>query len=318
MANPLISVIIPTFNREHCVRQSLDSVLAQTFQDFELIVVDDGSTDGTVEILKSYGDKIRLICQKNAGAGAARNAGIRAAQGKHVAFLDSDDQWRPEKLEVQMGFITKYGAKVCYSRCVGENGEPLPDIEEVTTTLKEPGVYHVADPVEFCSRARCHPYLQSMVLERELFNATGLFDQALHTGEDTLWIFRLSHLTDCLYIDRPMTVIFRGSDNSLTYDVRPAAAEKRWSAVIRVQAEMYWRLRQTRPGQTAVTRERLGYAILCRAELACASGEFPLARSLAWEAVACAGNFKAWLHIAALVLTPSLMQSRFRKKWHHK
>jgi len=318
MANPLISVIIPTYNREHCVRQSLDSVLAQTFKDFELIVVDDGSRDGTVEILKSYGDKIRLICQKNAGAGAARNTGIRAALGKYIAFLDSDDHWRPEKLEVQMQFISKYGAKVCYSRCVGENGESLADIEDVTATLKEPGVYHVADPVEFCSRARCHPYLQSMVLEKELFDAAGLFDQALHTGDDTLWIFRLGYLSDCIYIDRPMTVIFRGSDNSLTYDVRPAQAEKRWGAFIRAQAEMYWRLRQSHPGQSAITRERLGYAIITRAELACAAGEFKLARSLAWDAVAFASNFKAFMHVGALLLVPSLVRTRFRKKWYRK
>jgi glycosyltransferase involved in cell wall biosynthesis len=317
MANPLISVVIPTFNREHCVRQSLDSVLAQTFKDFEVIVVDDGSTDGTVEVLKSYGDKIRLIGQSNAGAGAARNTGIRAAQGKYVAFLDSDDQWRPEKLEVQMGFIKKYGAKVCYSRCVADNGESLADIEDVAATLKEPGVYQVADPVEFCSRARCHPYLQSMVLERELFNGAGLFDPGLPMGEDTLWIFRLSYLADCLYIDRPMTVIFRGSDNSLSYDVRPAAAAKRWDAFIRMQAEMYWRLRQTHPGQAALTRERLGYWILRRAELACAAGQFPLARSLAWDAATLAGNFKDRLRVAVLLCAPALVQARFRKKLHH-
>jgi glycosyltransferase involved in cell wall biosynthesis len=318
MPNPLISVIIPTYNREHCVRQSLDSVLAQTFKDFELIVVDDGSSDGTVEILKSYGDKIRLICQKNAGAGAARNTAIRVAQGKYIAFLDSDDQWRPEKLEVQMQFIAKYGAKVCYSRCVGENGELLADIEDVTTTLKEPGVYHVADPVEFCSRARCHPYMQSMVLEKELFDAAGLFDVALFTGFDTVWVFRLGYVADCIYVDRPLTVIFRGTDNSLTYDVRPASVEKRWNAIIRSQAEVYWRLRHTHPDQSSLTRGRLAYAIICRAELACAAGEYRLARSLARDAVGYTSGFKALLHIAALLLAPSLLQSRFRKKWYRK
>ena len=315
---PLVSVIIPAFNREHCIRQSVDSALAQTFKDFEIIVVDDGSSDGTVEILKSYGDKIRLICQKNAGAGAARNTAIRVAQGKYVAFLDSDDHWRPEKLEVQMQMITKYGAKVCYSRCVGENGESLKDLEEVTATLKEPGVYQVADPVEFCSRARCHPYLQSMVLETELFTKAGLFDQALHTGDDTLWIFRLGYVVDCIYVDRPMTVIFRGSDNSLTYDVRPASAEKRWSAVIRTQAEIYWRVRQTHPDQASIAGGRLGYAIICRAELAAAAGEFSLARSLAWNAVTFIPNFKGLLHVLSLLLAPALVQGRFRKKWYRK
>jgi hypothetical protein len=95
-----------------------------------------------------------------------------------------------------MKFIVKYGAKVCYSRSVAENGEPLLDIEDVASTLKEPGVHHVADPVEFCSRARCHPYLQSMVLAKDLFLSAGLFDQTLHTDEDALWIFRLSYLAD--------------------------------------------------------------------------------------------------------------------------
>jgi glycosyltransferase involved in cell wall biosynthesis len=318
MASPLISVVIPAYNREHCVRQAVDSVLAQNFGDLELIVVDDGSTDGTVEILKSYGDKIRLICQKNAGAGAARNTAIRAARGKYIAFLDSDDRWLPEKLEVQMNFIAKYGAKVCYSRCQAENGESLRDIEDVSATQKEPGVYHVADPVEFCSRARCHPYLQSMVLEKELFDVTGLFDQALFAGEDTLWIFRLGHVVDCIYVDRPLTTIFRGSDNSLTYDVRPASAEKRWNAIIRVQEEMYWRLRQTHPDQSSLTRGRLGYAIISRAELASAAGENRLARTLARDAMGYTSGFKSLLHVAALLLAPSLMQSRFRKKWYRK
>lgn len=314
---PLASIIIPIFNREQSVRAALDSVLAQTFRDFEVIVVDDGSTDDSLAVLKSYGERIRLICQPHAGAGAARNTGIRAAQGRWIAFLDSDDVWRPEKLATQLNVLAQYGARACFSRCVSEHGDLLPDIEEVTATLKAPGIYHVPDPVEFCSRACCHPYLQSLVVEKALFEAVGLFDTTLHTGDDTLWVFRLGHVTDCLYVDRPMTVIYRGTDNSLTYDVRPTAAEKRWDAFIRVQAEMYWRLRQTRPEQTKLTRHRLGYAINCRSELACAAGNFPLARSLAWAALPHAPDWKTLLRAATLWLAPSLVQPRFRKKWHY-
>src|SRR5258708_8712103 len=105
MSKPLVSVIIPVYNREHCVKRAIDSVTAQTFKDFEVVVVDDGSKDGSVEILKSYGDSIHLICQKNAGAGTARNVAIRAARGRWIAFLDSDDAWRPEKLECQMQLL---------------------------------------------------------------------------------------------------------------------------------------------------------------------------------------------------------------------
>ena len=96
-----VSVVIPTFNRAHLVRRAVDSVLAQCWSADEVIVVDDGSTDGTSAILASYGNRIRYIAQRHAGAGHARNAGIRAARNPLVAFLDSDDEWLPAKLEMQ-------------------------------------------------------------------------------------------------------------------------------------------------------------------------------------------------------------------------
>lgn len=96
---PTISVIIPTYNRSACVGDAIRSVLAQTHQADEVIVVDDGSTDNTPESLSSFGSAIRVIRQSNAGVSAARNAGIRAASSDWLAFLDSDDLWMPERLE---------------------------------------------------------------------------------------------------------------------------------------------------------------------------------------------------------------------------
>lgn len=93
-----VSVIIPTYNRAHCVGEAIDSVLAQVPPADEVIVVDDGSTDDTAEVLAAYGDRITVLHQQNAGAAAARNTGIRHATGEWVAFLDSDDLWRPGRL----------------------------------------------------------------------------------------------------------------------------------------------------------------------------------------------------------------------------
>lgn len=109
-----VSVIIPTYNRAYCVVEAIESVLGQTFQDFELIVVDDGSTDATAEVLAPYVDRIRYIYQKNAGVSAARNTGIRAARGQWIAFLDSDDVWLPEKLEIQVEGVHAHPTAVAH------------------------------------------------------------------------------------------------------------------------------------------------------------------------------------------------------------
>ena len=97
-----ISVVIPAFNVGKFIARTLDSVLAQTRAADEIIVVDDGSTDNTAEVVRSYGTKVNFIQQDNAGASTARNTGIKAAQSEWVAFLDGDDEWLPEKLEVQL------------------------------------------------------------------------------------------------------------------------------------------------------------------------------------------------------------------------
>ena len=104
---PKVSVVIPTFNRAHLVRESIDSVLNQTYRDIEVIVVDDGSSDDTARVVNSYGEPVRYLFQENKGQGAARNTGIRAAKGEYVAFLDSDDLWSPTKLERQVLLLTR-------------------------------------------------------------------------------------------------------------------------------------------------------------------------------------------------------------------
>jgi len=108
----MFSVIIPTYNRATFVTKAVDSILRQSFKDYEIIVVDDGSTDTTSQQLDRYGKKITRIYQANSGVGAARNAGIRKANGTWIAFLDSDDLWIEDKLEAQIRGMTEKNADV--------------------------------------------------------------------------------------------------------------------------------------------------------------------------------------------------------------
>src|SRR5258708_6914008 len=103
---PLVSIIIPAYNRKAMLFDAVASVLAQSYRDWELIVVDDGSTDGTADDLHArFGSRVRLIAQSRRGVAAARNLGVRSARGDYIAFLDSDDFWLPRKLERQMAFM---------------------------------------------------------------------------------------------------------------------------------------------------------------------------------------------------------------------
>jgi glycosyltransferase involved in cell wall biosynthesis len=101
----LVSVIIPSYNRVHTIERAVNSVLAQTWKSLEVLVIDSESTDGTAEILATYGDKIRVIRQKKEGPGAARNAGIKVSKGEIISFLDSDDEWLPDKTERQVKLL---------------------------------------------------------------------------------------------------------------------------------------------------------------------------------------------------------------------
>ena len=121
---PEISVILPVFNSEEFVRKSIESVLAQTFEDFELIIVNDGSTDSSKDIIDSFkDDRIRLINQSNQGPGAARNNALKMAQGRYVMYLDSDDWFTSDALEVAYGEITKFDADMTFFKMINFDGE---------------------------------------------------------------------------------------------------------------------------------------------------------------------------------------------------
>ena len=181
-AGPLVSVIIPTFNRGWIVAEAIQSVLAQTYRQFELIVVDDGSTDRTASILHEFQDHIRIIRQTNQGVSAARNQGVDAAQGAFVAFLDSDDLWKPEKLAVQVNFfLSNSEALICQTDEIWiRNGRRI-----------NPKIYHQkpSGDIFLPSLALCLVSPSAVMLKKDFFQQVGGFDESLPACEDyDLWL----------------------------------------------------------------------------------------------------------------------------------
>jgi len=190
---PAVSVVIPTYNRAPLLGRAIRSVLAQCFEDFEVIVVDDGSTDETAAVVAAFDDPrvsyVRLA--RNTGAGAARNAGIRLARGKFLAFQDSDDEWLPSKLSRQMSAFARgpEGLGVVYSDMQRVWGDGT------TTYLAAPTVLSgrlVGNGVRFYQV--CDLGVQSTLIRREWLDAAGHFNEELPALEDLEMFIRLSRL----------------------------------------------------------------------------------------------------------------------------
>ena len=209
---PMVSVIIPTYNRGSLVTAAIDSVLAQTFTDFELIVIDDGSTDDTAKRLGPYRDRIRYVHQANLGASAAQNAGLREASGEWVAILASDDVWHPTKLERQMEAIGSLGSEfgACFTDCrfVGDPSMQATAFEEAG--LKPEGAFGpLRNPLRYVWEAAYGLYVQSLLALRSLVMEVGGFDESLKYSEDRDLVFRLSFRTEFCYVAAPLVDIDR-------------------------------------------------------------------------------------------------------------
>ena len=196
----MISVIIPLYNKETGIATALRSVLAQTYQDFEIVVVDDGSTDGSVAIVESFDDpRIRLIHQQNAGVSAARNRGIAEAKGEYIAFLDADDEWMPEFLgeivALQREFPECKAQATNYSFC--SNGVKSSTILRKLPFDGERGVLSNYFEVASCS----HPpvWTGAVCIERKLLQEIGGFPVGIKSGEDLLTWARIAVRTQWAY-----------------------------------------------------------------------------------------------------------------------
>lgn len=206
MNRPLVSVVIPAYNRAHSVQRSVESVLKQTYQPFEIIVVDDGSTDGTTDVLQRFGDRIQVFRQPNRGPSSARNAGVAQASGEIIAFLDSDDTWKPEKLERQVTLLSNAGSLVPCCVCNAEtiaDGPRGPDSFEIAGVKTALGEGYWLNPAELIA-TRFLLFNQVAAIRREAFEKIGGFKEDMRILEDHDLAFRLSLLgpwafiADCL------------------------------------------------------------------------------------------------------------------------
>jgi glycosyltransferase involved in cell wall biosynthesis len=221
--SPFISVVIPTYNRARLVQAALKSVLAQTYTEFEAIVVDDGSTDGSGEALQQFisqqggnGKPIRYFFQPNQGQGAARNKGIAEARGEWIAFLDSDDVWLPEKLEWQMRaiehFKSKCGVCITDARLVDNLGMDTTAFRETGKRYEEPlGI--APEAVGSLVKSREPFWVSTLLVRADVVKQVGGLDPHLYYAEDHDFLFRLSLSTPFCYVNKPLCIIDRSKSS---------------------------------------------------------------------------------------------------------
>lgn len=226
--NPLVSVIIPVYNRESTIMRSINSVLKQTYTNIEVIIVDDCSTDSTVNVVNECSDeRLRVFrLTKNQGANIARNIGIREAKGEYIAFQDSDDEWLEKKLEKQLSYIHETNVQALYCPYI------LYD-EEKTSMV----------PEEYLDMDRCEKCLADTLREKnvigtptlivckDVFSEVGLFDEEMKRLQDYEFVIRLAKSVKIGYVNEPLVKAYRmpisiSSDISLLVNAYAKILEK--------------------------------------------------------------------------------------------
>ena len=207
----MVSVVIPVYNRRELVCRAIRSVQAQTFRDRELLLVDDGSDDGTRDRVRcEFGDTLRLLAQsENTGVSAARNAGIRQARGEWLAFLDSDDEWLPCKLERQVDALRGSGLRICHTDEIWiRNGVRV-----------NPHKHHRKSGGDIFLGALqlCNMSPSSILIHREVFDRVGLFDETLPACEDYDLFLRITSRYPVLFLEEQLIVKYGGHPDQLSH-----------------------------------------------------------------------------------------------------
>lgn len=201
--NKLVSAIIPTYNREKTICRAIDSVLNQTYKNIEIIIVDDGSTDDTLKLLKKYGSSIKVVNQCHKGANAARNRGIKEAKGEYIAFLDSDDEWLPQKTHMQLDYLEKKGKQVCFCpyKLVADKIQIIPgnyadvDIYENDINLVLSRGNVIGTP--------------TLIMKKSILDDVGLFNESMQRLQDYELCIRIAKKYEIGYVSQILVNAYR-------------------------------------------------------------------------------------------------------------
>ncbi len=202
---PVVSVIIPAYNAERFLSRAIDSAIGQTLPPLEIIVVDDGSSDGTRDVVASYGSTVRYIWQDNAGAATARNVGVSHAHGEVLAFLDADDKWHPRKLECQVPLLYRWPT-AAFCTCRLRTTSDDQDLSEVQV-----GTAIDVTVIRDFRHVFRDPYFgtPTVVMRKEVFEACSGFDESLVTAEDLdLWM-RAAYRRAVIMVEETLVDAFR-------------------------------------------------------------------------------------------------------------
>ncbi|HZS09400.1 MAG TPA: glycosyltransferase [Blastocatellia bacterium] len=221
---PQVSIIVPAYNAERFIRKTLDAILSQTYRDFEVIVVDDGSKDQTAALVQSYGPRVSCIQQPNGGVSRARNTGVAKASGRYLAFHDADDLWEPTKLEKQVALLDSRP----------ETGLCFAGVQRIDPNDKPVGETIARDYPDFCEALLLYSCVvsgscSSAMVRREVVESAGVFDPTFSTCADWEYWLRLSLLTRFAPVAEPL-VRYRVSPGSMSSD--PALVERDTFAVL--------------------------------------------------------------------------------------
>ncbi|MBP1741124.1 MAG: glycosyl transferase family 2 [Deltaproteobacteria bacterium] len=221
MTSPHVSVVIPTYNRASCITRTIDSVFAQTYGDYEIIVVDDGSTDNTREVLGRYGNRIRYIHQPNSGVSSARNTGILSARGEWVAFLDSDDEWVRTKLERQIQIAIQYPSAVASvtnaSIVISEQTElDLFKTRGFQFDSSHPSL--IVRPLSLIIDLQ--PFTPSLFVLRQALLSEGLFDISMNLYEDYDMMCRIALAGAWAITGETLLKVFRRGEVEIALSVQ--------------------------------------------------------------------------------------------------
>jgi glycosyltransferase involved in cell wall biosynthesis len=238
LMHPTISAVVPVYNRFELLKASVESVLAQTVPVSEVILVDDGSFDGTSERLPrfiagnpAWRDRVRYFHQENQGPGAARNLGIAQATGEWLAFNDNDDMWLPQKLEWQFRALDRFKGRcgACFTDAWFMNNPHMKmTLFQLAGRSGDEAVGMVPDAVKYLlekgTLTGIHPvWVQTLLARADLVHRVGGFDPSLHCGEDDDFLFRLACETSFCFVGMPMVLIERTPP-----DARHVGATKKW------------------------------------------------------------------------------------------